>query len=198
MQPLRSMSNNSEHGAHEVLVGPDHKLYVVAGDWTFPGNVAAMSPLRNYGDDQLLPRAPDSRGFSSGSIPPAGFVLRMDLDGQNCELFGGGIRNNYCIDFNADGELFGFENDMEWDIGASWYRPTRFLHWIAGSDFGHHQGSGKFPEYYADTLPAVLRVGLGSPSGVKFPPAHCAFPGVVSRRLFCGGLGLRAADWPCI
>ena len=173
---LRPMNNNSEHGSHEVVVGPDHKLYVVSGDWTLPGDVAATSPYRNYGDDQLLARDPDSSGFSAGSVPPEGFVLRMDLDGGNCELFGGGSRNNYCIDFNSEGELFGFENDWENEYGVPWYRPCRILHWVSGGDYGHRQGTGKFPEYYEDTLPSVVHIGLGAPTGVKFPPANCAFP----------------------
>jgi putative heme-binding domain-containing protein len=94
--------------------------------------------------------------------------MRMDEDGRNCELFAAGTRNTYDVAFNTDGELIGFDSDMEWDWGAAWYRPTRVNHWVAGGDYGFREGSGKFPEYFEDTLPATLNIGLGSPTGVMF------------------------------
>jgi len=170
---LRPMSDSSEHGSHAVVVGPDRKLYAVFGDFTRPpSNIRPNSPFRNYADDQLLPRAPDSSGFNPSGRPPGGSVIRMDLDGKNCELFAGDSRNTYCIAFNADGELFGFDNDMNWDYGTPWYRPCRVNHWISGGDYGHRQGTGKFPNYYEDTLPSTLDVGLGAPTGVAFGPTN--------------------------
>ncbi len=100
----------------------------------------------------------------------------MDPNGRNCELLAGGMRNVYSIGFNADGELFGADNDHERDIGLSWYRPCRLYHLVPGGDYGHRQGTGKFPEYYEDALPPVRDLGLGGPSGIKFAPANCAFP----------------------
>jgi putative heme-binding domain-containing protein len=166
---LRPMSAGGEHGSHAIVMGPDHKLYIVCGNFTkVPSDVLPDSPHRNYADDQLLSRAEDGRGFGAGLHPPGGFVMRMDEDGRNCELFAAGTRNTYDVAFNPDGELIGFDSDMEWDWGTAWYRPTRVNHWVAGGDFGFREGSGKFPEYYEDTLPATLNVGLGSPTGVMF------------------------------
>jgi putative heme-binding domain-containing protein len=166
-----------EHGAHAIALGPDKKLYVVCGDYTAPPtDLSPASPFRRFGDDQLLPRDEDPQGIGVGLPPSTGFVLRMDLDGNNCELFAGGTRNTYDIAFNADGELFGFDADAEYDFGLPWYRPIRVNHWISGADFGYREGTGKFPEYYEDTLPATLNVGIGSPTGVKFAPANCTFP----------------------
>ncbi len=166
---LRAFNAGGEHGPHDLILGPDHKLYMVNGNFTkIPTDVLPASPHRNYADDQLLTRAEDGNGFGAGQLPPGGHVLRMDMDGKNCELFAAGTRNTYAIAFNPDGELFGFDSDMEWDWGTAWYRPTRVNHWVAAGDYGFHEGSGKFPEYYADTLPAVINIGLGSPTGVMF------------------------------
>ncbi|HEX3717391.1 MAG TPA: heme-binding protein [Verrucomicrobiae bacterium] len=166
---LRAFKTGGEHGPHTMVIGPDHKLYVVIGNFTgIPSDILPTSPHRNYADDQLLHRAEDGRGFGVGLKPPGGAVLSMDLNGKNCELFAAGTRNTYAVAFNPDGELIGFDSDMEWDWGTAWYRPTRVNHWVSGGDYGFREGTGKFPEYYEDTLPAVVNVGLGSPTGVMF------------------------------
>ncbi len=160
---------SGEHGAHGLVLGTDHMLYAVCGNFTgVPNDLVASSPHRNYGDDLALKRMEDGNGFGAGAKPPGGYVLRMDLDGKNAELFSSGERNNYDIAFNADGELFGFDSDMEWDWGNPWYRPTRAFHAVRGGDHGFREGSAKWPEYYADSLPAVVNIGVGSPTGVVF------------------------------
>jgi len=54
-----------------------------------------------------------------------GVVFRTDPDGKEWELYCGGLRNAYDIAFNADGELFTYDSDMERDLGSPWYRPRR-------------------------------------------------------------------------
>jgi putative heme-binding domain-containing protein len=39
---------------------------------------------------------------------------------------------------------------------------------VSGADWGWRNGSAKWPEYYADTLPPAVNVGPGSPTGVTF------------------------------
>jgi putative heme-binding domain-containing protein len=167
---LREWKNGSgEHGAHGIVLGPDKKLYVVAGNFTAtPEDISPNSPHRNYADDLVLPRAEDGNGFGAGKKPPGGSIIRVDPDGKNAELFAAGQRNTYDIAFNADGELFGFDSDMEWDWGTPWYRPIRVFHAISGGDTGFREGAGKWPEYYADSLPAVKNIGIGCPTGVVF------------------------------
>jgi putative heme-binding domain-containing protein len=166
---LREFNSGGEHGPHDLVLGPDHMIYMVNGNFTrIPADVLPDSPHRNYADDQLLTRAEDGNGFGAGLQPPGGAVLRMDMDGKNCELFAAGTRNTYAIAFSPEGELFGFDSDMEWDWGTAWYRPTRINLWVPGGDYGFREGSGKFPEYYEDTLPSLLNIGLGSPTGVMF------------------------------
>jgi putative heme-binding domain-containing protein len=158
-----------EHGAHGIVLGPDKKLYIVCGNFVdVPKDLAPSSPHRNYADDLAINRAEDGNGFGAGRLPPGGFVARLDLDGKNAELYSSGQRNTYDIDFNADGELFGFDSDMEWDWGAPWYRPIHVFHSVRGGDQGFREGSAKWPEYYQDSLPQTTTIGIGCPTGVTF------------------------------
>ncbi|HYG77713.1 MAG TPA: c-type cytochrome [Planctomycetota bacterium] len=165
-----------EHGAHGIALGPDNKLYVVNGNFCkIPNDLLPSSPHRNYADDVVLPRAEDGNGFGAGVKPPGGYVVRMDADGKNAELYGAGQRNCYDHAFNPDGELFGFDSDMEWDWGTPWYRPVRVFQVTSGADHGYREGTAKWPEYYHDSLPATVNIGIGCPTGVsngigaKFP-----------------------------
>jgi hypothetical protein len=102
----------------------------------------------------------------------------MNPDGTGLELFCYGFRNEFDICFNDQGELFTYDADMEWDIGSPWYRPTRVNHCVSGADYGWRSGSGKWPNYYPDSLPTTLDIGPGSPTGVvagtgaKFPAKY--------------------------
>lgn len=162
---------NGEHGAHALVLGPDgHSIYIAHGNSTpLVEGIDAQSPYRNYGEDILVPRVMDPVAtFFDKLKTPYGQILRTDENGSRWELFAGGFRNHYDIDFNADGELFTYDSDMEWDVGLPWYRPTRVLHIIPGAEFGFREGNQKWPEYYPDSLPAVTNIGLGCPTGVKF------------------------------
>lgn len=159
---------SGEHGAHAILLAPDKKsLWIVNGNSVpVAPDASEFSPLRNYKDDRVLPRQEDS--FMAGEMPPGSAVTQMDFDGKNAVVFAGGNRNTYDIAFNADGEIFGFDSDMEYDWGSPWYRPTRVVHLTSGADMGFRGGSGKYPTYYADSLPPVVNIGIGSPTGVGF------------------------------
>ena len=101
-------------------------------------------------------------------MAPCGHVQRFRPDGSEWQLFCGGLRNPYDIAFNKDGELFTYDADMEYDFGLPWYRPTRVYHLIPGGEYGHREGTGKWPYYYPDSLPPVTDIGLGSPCGIQF------------------------------
>jgi glucose/arabinose dehydrogenase len=74
-------------------------------------------------------------GFGSFSYDAA-TVLRIDPTTGAADVFAHGFRNHYDLAFNGDGELFTYDSDMEWDIGAPWYRAPRVLHLVEGGDFG--------------------------------------------------------------
>jgi len=178
-----------EHGAHAMVLGPDKKLYLTHGNSTpLVEGIAPDSPYRHYAEDDLLPRLKDPVAtFFDKLKAPYGHILRTDENGTKWELFAGGLRNAYDIDFNEDGELFTFDSDMEWDVGLPWYRPTRILHVTSGAEFGFREGASKWPAYYPDSLPSVVDIGLGSPTGVKFG-TNSNFPHRYKRALF-------AMDW---
>jgi len=180
--------NPGEHGPHGIVRGPDGRLYVVNGNFVKPpSDLSAASPVSHYAEDRVLPRMEDGNGFGSGRKPPGGYVVSLDLDGRDPRLFAAGQRNTYDIAFNADGELFGFDSDMEWDWGTPWYRPTRIHHLVSGADHGFREGSNKWPSDHADSLPPVVEVGIGSPTGVRFGTGT-RFPARYRNALF-------ALDW---
>ena len=139
-------------------------IYYIHGNFTkLPPDLSPASQHKNYAEDQLLPRQEDGNGFGIGLKPPGSFVVRMDRDAKTCELYASGMRNAYDMDFNADGELFTFDSDMEWDWGTPWYKPTRIVHLVSGGEYGWRDGTRMWADHYFDSLPAVSYVGIGSP-----------------------------------
>lgn len=152
------------HGSNQLVLGPDQNIYLVVGnDVSFPEGVSPQSPYRDPQNDQLLPNPHDA-----GQDDRVGYILKTDPAGKTWEILAGGFRNQVDIAFNPAGEMFTYDADMEWDIGQPWYRPTRINHIIPGGEYGWRWGTGKWPEYYADSLPSTLNTGLGSPTGMVF------------------------------
>ncbi|QDU40327.1 Cytochrome c [Maioricimonas rarisocia] len=183
LETLRKLNGRGEHGPHAILVTPDgESLFVVCGNNTKLTEFETSRVPRVWDEDLLLPRT-YGRGFMKGTPAPGGYISRMDPDGKNWELVAVGFRNEYDAALNADGELFSYDADMEWDMNTPWYRPTRVCHTVSGVDFGWRNGAGKWPVYYADTLPPVVNVGPGSPTGVAFGYG-AKFPAKYQRALF--------------
>ncbi|MCU0879933.1 MAG: heme-binding protein, partial [Pirellulaceae bacterium] len=158
-----------EHGPHAVLLGPDGKsLRVVCGNQTALTEFKTSLVPPIWGEDHLLERMPDGNGFMAGVLGPGGAIYSVDPDGQNWELVTVGFRNQYDAAFNKLGDLFTYDADMEWDFNTPWYRPTRVCLATSGAEFGWRNGAGKWPAYYPDSLPAVVDIGPGSPTGVTF------------------------------
>jgi glucose/arabinose dehydrogenase len=185
VQLLRLLPGDTgEHGAHGIALGPDGLLYITIGNHaTLPKPEGSLVPQR-WQEDFLLPRMWDANGHAVGIMAPGGFIVRTNLDGSRWELFSDGYRNAYDLAFSPDGELFTYDSDMEWDIGAPWYRPTAVCHVTSGSDFGWRSGSACPPTWYVDLVPPVLPVGPGSPTGVVFGTGS-NFPPPWRDALFC-------------
>ena len=158
-----------EHGPHAVMLGPDGRLYYNNGNHAhLKPPIDPASPVNMAYEGELLPHYNDSRGHAAGIMAPGGEIYRSDDDGRTWKRVVAGFRNEYDFAFNGDGELFTFDSDMEWDVGLPWYRPVRVNHCPPGAEFGWRNGSGKWPAYYFDSLPATFDVGRGSPTGVTF------------------------------
>ncbi len=206
---LFEFRGGGEHGPHALRLSPDGKsIYVIAGNHTRPpfepernGEPQTMGGVRpaqlhvtlpegmssripaNWDEDQLLPRQWDANGHATGILAPGGWIAKTDPDGKTWEVVSIGYRNPYDMDFNADGELFAYDADMEWDMGSPWYRPTRVVHATSGSEFGWRSGTAKWPTYYVDSLPPAIDIGPGSPVGVAFGYG-AKFPAKYQRSLF--------------
>lgn len=167
LRPLQG--GGGEHGPHAVIPHPDGKrLTVVCGNQTKLTKFDSSKPVPVWGEDHLLPRMPDGRGFMKGVLGPGGAIYNVTPDGQNWELHAVGFRNQYDAAYNRDGDLFSYDADMEWDFNTPWYRPTRVCFVPSGAEFGWRNGAGKYPAYYADSLPAIDDIGPGSPTGICF------------------------------
>jgi len=193
VEKLKSFRGGGEHGPHALRLSPDGKsIYVIAGNHTDPPfksgedreneDYSSRIPT-NWDEDLLLPRQWDARGHARGKLAPGGWIAKTNPDGKTWEMISIGYRNPYDMDFNADGELFAYDADMEWDFGSPWYRPTRVVHATSGSEFGWRSGTGKWPTYYPDTLPPIVNIGPGSPVGVAFGTG-AKFPAKYQKALY--------------
>ncbi|MEO6005147.1 MAG: c-type cytochrome [Opitutus sp.] len=185
---LREMKGGGEHGPHALVLSPDGKsIYFANGNHTDLPTNWEKSRMVAWGEDHLLPRMWDARGHAKDKYAPGGYIGRTDPDGKQVELFSIGFRNQFDIAFDQNGELFTYDSDMEWDQGTPWYLPTRINHAVDGGDFGWRSGAGRWPAYYADSLPSVIDIGPGSPTGTVFGTG-AKFPAKFQHALF-------ASDW---
>ncbi len=163
----------TEHGGHAMRKGPDGWWYVIGGN---------MSDI-----DQRHVTRPDS----PIKKPEAGALLRLPPDCKSCEVIAHGFRNPYDFDFNADGDIFTYDSDVEADSFLPWYSPTRLYHVAYGGHHGWRLGgwlrSWARPDYYIDTTDILYPIGRGSPTGVTCY-RHDQFP-----EHYRGGIF--ACDW---
>ena len=163
---IRNLSGTGEHGVHSITLSPDgQSLFLTVGNASYLTQLDSSTHPANVNHDNLLPNL---MGFSDGQQPNGGYVVKTDPEGRHWELMNFGFRNPYDVSFNAEGELFTYDADMEWDIGTPWYRPTRVNHLISGADFGWRPITNKWPAYYFDSFGEVVNIGSGSPTGSVF------------------------------
>ena len=209
VEKLRAFDGGGEHGPHNILLSPDgQRLVVICGNHTkLPFTVTNVTPPQtmggiratqrrvelaadgssrlpaNWDEDVIIPRMWDGNGHAAGILAPGGYIASTDPAGKTWEVWSAGYRNPYDFAFNADGELFAYDADMEWDFGTPWYRPTRVNHATSGSELGWRSGTAKWPAFYADSLPALVDIGPGSPVGVCFGYG-ARFPAKYQRALY--------------
>jgi putative heme-binding domain-containing protein len=171
---LREFPGGAGHGRNDLALGPDGLIYSIHGD-------AVDVPQSN-----VLDATSPFREARRGRTTREGYVLRTDRDGQRWELLAAGLRNPFGITFHANGDLFTYDADAEFDMGSPWYRPTRVVQLASGSDFGWRGVTGKWPPYFpdhADNALPTLDIGKGSPTAVAFGTGT-SFPTAYQNALF--------------
>ncbi len=188
VEKLRGMQARGDHGVHAVVLAPDGKsIFLITGNGAKPTEAKTSRVPLHWGEDHLLPRMPDGRGFMRDVLAPGGIIYRVSPDGKDFEIYASGFRNIFDGAFNKDGELFTYDADMEYDFNTPWYRPTRICHVVSGAEFGWRNGAGKRPEWYTDNVGPVVNIGPGSPTGTTFGYG-AKFPAKYQNALF-------ALDW---
>ena len=117
---VRNQGGMGDHGPHDVIFGPDGWLYHNMGNHAHIfEQPEATSPCRDYDEDYLLvPKFEDAGGHAAGIKAPGGTIWRFTPDGKHWSMETSGFRNEYDFAFNSAGDMFTFDADMEWDVGA--------------------------------------------------------------------------------
>jgi putative heme-binding domain-containing protein len=180
-------TGGGEHGNHAVLTTPDGEGLFLDGGNAAPLADHIASRVPTWYEGHLLPRMWDAKGHARGRMAPGGWITQLDVQSKQQTVHTIGFRNQYDIALNRHGDLFAYDADMEWDFGLPWYRPTRICFATSGADYGWRSGSGKWPSYYEDSLPPVVEIGPGSPTGLV-SGAEASFPTRYRDAIF-------ACDW---
>lgn len=144
---------NHDHGAHSLVLGPDHKWWMAHGDGGF--NVTGKD--------------------GSHIQYEWGAMLRGELDGTQLETVAVNFRNPYELCISSFGEVFCSDNDNDGNQSARicWIMPGGDYGWFkhppdrvfASTPYGEHwHFRGHIPGF----VPATLVTGFGSPSGICF------------------------------
>jgi putative membrane-bound dehydrogenase-like protein len=160
---------NHDHGAHSIVLGPDHKWWMAHGDTGYKVTGKDGSKIEF----------------------PAGGMIRGELDGTKLENVAVNFRNPYEIAVSSFGESYCSDNDNDGN------RSVRICWILEGGNYGWYKRPGpKFPPgtAYGDTwhfrgaipgfVPGTLVTGFGSPCGMcyyegdafanlKNVPLHC-------------------------
>ncbi len=151
---------NHDHGAHSLVLGPDHKWWMSHGDTGF--NV---------------------KGTDGSHVQfQWGAMLRGELDGSKLETVAVNFRNPYEICVSSFGEPFCSDNDNDGNesVRICWIMEGGNYGWFGGPPFGKQDLAGRlsadtpfrehwhFRGYIPGYVPATVVTGFGSPTGICY------------------------------
>jgi len=151
---------NHDHGAHSLVLGPDHCWWMSHGDAGF-----------------------DVRGTDDSRIKFTwGAMLRGELDGSRLETVAVNFRNPYELCVSSFGEAFCSDNDNDGNesVRICWIMEGGNYGWFGGPPFGKEELADRlaaetpfrqhwhFRGYIPGYVPATLVTGFGSPTGICF------------------------------
>lgn len=145
--------HNHDHGAHSLVLGPDHKWWMSHGDAGF-----------------------DVAGVDGSNVSYQwGAVLRGELDGSRLEIVARNFRNPYEVCVSSFGEAYCSDNDNDG------LQSTRICWIMEGGDYGWfgrppervlarlpYSAGWHFRAYQPGFVPGTLVTGFGSPCGICF------------------------------
>ncbi len=152
--------HNHDHGAHSLVLGPDHKWWMSHGDAGF--DVTGTDGSRAK--------------FQWGA------VLRGELDGSRLETVAVNFRNPYEVCVSSFGEAFLSDNDNDGNesVRICWIMEGGNYGWFGGPPFDKQQLAARlgpdtpfrqhwhFRGYIPGYVPGTLVTGFGSPCGICF------------------------------
>ena len=151
---------NHDHGAHSIVLGPDHKWWMSHGDRGF-----------------------DVEGTDGSRIKYQwGAVVRGELDGSRLETVAVNFRNPYEVCVSSFGESFLSDNDNDGNesVRICWIMQGGNYGWFGGPPFGKQELDDHIPAddpfrrhwhfrgHVPGFVPATLVTGFGSPCGICF------------------------------
>jgi len=170
---------SGEHGIHGLVREPgSNTLIAIGGNSSRLPQVGHSRITATYENDLIERFHSPTHLKRRVWVAPAGWIARFNPEANTWESLSVGYRNAYDVAVNAFGDLFTYDSDDESYLGMPWYRPTRILLGVSGSDYGWRAGSDQWPDYYEDSLPPLVEIGPGSPTGMlsgagaKFPARY--------------------------
>jgi putative membrane-bound dehydrogenase-like protein len=151
---------NHDHGAHSLVLGPDHKWWMSHGDTGFNVTGTDGSKIK----------------YQWGAI------LRGELDASKLETVAVNFRNPYEVCVSSFGELFCSDNDNDGNesVRICWIMEGGNYGWFGGPPFGKQELNARlspetpfrehwhFRGFMPGYVPATLVTGFGSPTGICF------------------------------
>ncbi len=149
---------NHDHGAHSIVLGPDHKWWMSHGDEGFDVTGTDGSHIK-YED---------------------GAVLRGELDGSQLETVAVNFRNPYevCVDSFGEAYLSDNDNDGNESVRICWILEGGNYGWFGRPPFGKQELDAQlapgtpyreawhFRGHVPGFVPGTLVTGFGSPTGM--------------------------------
>ncbi len=151
---------NHDHGAHSLVLGPDHKWWMAHGDRGF-----------------------DVTGTDGSHIEYKwGAMLRGELDGSQLEMIAYNFRNPYELGVSSFGEAYCSDNDNDgnFSVRICWILEGGNYGWFGGPPFRKEQldalvppevpyrAGWHFRAHVPGYVPGTLVTGFGSPCGMCF------------------------------
>src|SRR5688572_3272399 len=151
---------NHDHGAHSLVLGPDHKWWMSHGDTGF-----------------------DVTGTDGSRIAfQWGAMLRGELDGSRLGTIAVNFRNPYEISGSSFGEAYDSDNDNDgnFSVRICWILEGGDYGWFGRPPFAKEELALKAPPgtpfrehwhfrgFQPGFVPATLVTGFGSPCGMCF------------------------------